>query len=1108
MASISFPGVGFSLESLAQIGASTLRISFTDDPLQSSRTGIHDGLNPSNYSLMGPGANAVLTVSGVNGNNQALDLYLSQQLLPGTWTINVSNVQTISSVNLQSPTQISIDVSAISPPPPLGQGATSPSGYDLLRKFFNPALKGPNWTAYLNGLAAGDDIVKGIAVSAFDQLFRSTASSPYLDQLCADYGDIRPPSLGLSDDLYRRLSIVSSAYKTIGSTMEAVLEIFYGSSATRASIQSSQSAPWDLRDGDQLVVEIDREQLITITLSSKDFSQIGQASAVEMAMSITRGFRAFNSLAYALPVVDPVTNSNYVQIFSPTLGLKGYIAVKGGRIQNVLQFPILVATTQDIGTQWTIEKPTTINGLLPSTARLSWTGGTDPSLQLVQIDDYVNIFGMGFSTTNQGSYTVIAHGIDYVDINLPNAINEVVSQATSSDVLFFTPEEQTINKTKRPAYVATTDILDIVLPTTSEAIVRNAETAAYLHGNISIPILSGSRDSNGILTVNTDGSHGLNVGDWVNLQGLGVDDSTAPAPNWSSVPEFTPTRFSCSCKLQDGRVLVAGGVQLAGALTDAALFDPSDNTWMDVGPMNFARRSATATLLPNGKVLVVGGSVSSTVCELFDPETFTWTTTGSLNSIRVGQSSIYIPYSNSVLAVGGRADESVEFYDINSGSWTLVTSVVSVPRAFASLIANRDGIIFSVGGITSLGGIIVDPTDAIQQIDSYNPFNDVWTKDVATLILSRWQSSNVLVNTGTSGKIYIMGGLDSLGNPLDSVEIFDPATMTVSSGPTMPTAVYGANYDTLLNGTIIVDGGQNTGTGLDPTTSPLQISQIFNPIRNTWAYGAPSPTSPGHSQGTGTTLNDGRFLSTGPNTTPAEVYSPYLGVSASGGINGSFKVLSTPTSSSFTVQQINSETTLLPQGEVQSEEPLDNGISGPFIYDLKTGVAITGIMTTVATDIIGGQSHRSIVVTSTTGFPNSGYLCFDFGYSEQLTPVKYLEILSDTQILMDPTFLFPKTILSGTSVNFIQQNYPFEPSNPGQYGAFYLTTTAAGREAAQDKLKSLVAGGINYKITIEYPGDRGLGNEGYPDSGQPKLSDIVRVYGGDDLTSEVEALEE
>ncbi len=98
MPSISFIGVGFSLESLTQLSATTLRVVFTDYPLQASRTGANDGLNPINYVLTGPGPNAVLTVSGVNGNGQALDLYLAQQLLPGQWTLTVSNVQTISAL--------------------------------------------------------------------------------------------------------------------------------------------------------------------------------------------------------------------------------------------------------------------------------------------------------------------------------------------------------------------------------------------------------------------------------------------------------------------------------------------------------------------------------------------------------------------------------------------------------------------------------------------------------------------------------------------------------------------------------------------------------------------------------------------------------------------------------------------------------------------------------------------------------------------------------------------------------------------------------------------------------------------------------------------------
>ena len=58
--------------------------------------------------------------------------------------------------------------------------------------------------------------------------------------------------------------------------------------------------------------------------------------------------------------------------------------------------------------------------------------------------------------------------------------------------------------------------------------------------------------------------------------------------------------------LPDGKVLVAGGYNRA-YLNSAELYDPLLNTWPTLTSMNTAREYHTATMLPNGKVLVAGG---------------------------------------------------------------------------------------------------------------------------------------------------------------------------------------------------------------------------------------------------------------------------------------------------------------------------------------------------------------------------------------------------------------------------------------------------------------------------------------------------------------------
>src|SRR5438034_7345390 len=77
-----------------------------------------------------------------------------------------------------------------------------------------------------------------------------------------------------------------------------------------------------------------------------------------------------------------------------------------------------------------------------------------------------------------------------------------------------------------------------------------------------------------------------------------------------------------------------GAATLVLGTTKVASAQTTYPSWSYTGNLNIARYGHTATLLQNGKVLVVGGYGGETSAELYDPATGTWSITGSQNTAR------------------------------------------------------------------------------------------------------------------------------------------------------------------------------------------------------------------------------------------------------------------------------------------------------------------------------------------------------------------------------------------------------------------------------------------------------------------------------------------
>ena len=165
--------------------------------------------------------------------------------------------------------------------------------------------------------------------------------------------------------------------------------------------------------------------------------------------------------------------------------------------------------------------------------------------------------------------------------------------------------------------------------------------------------------------------------------------------------------------LPDGRVLITGGQDETGRKLDSAeIYDPATRAFTHAGRMTSPRSDHTATLLPNGLVLIAGGAVSGfpgeapvASAELYDPATDRFTPTGGMSIVRFKHSASLLP-DGRVIVVGGSDArmwggkyDSAEIYDPAAGKFSptgrMSTSRYKIRDAVVPL---RDGRLLVAGG--------------------------------------------------------------------------------------------------------------------------------------------------------------------------------------------------------------------------------------------------------------------------------------------------------------------------------------------------------------------------------------------------------------------------
>lgn len=236
--------------------------------------------------------------------------------------------------------------------------------------------------------------------------------------------------------------------------------------------------------------------------------------------------------------------------------------------------------------------------------------------------------------------------------------------------------------------------------------------------------------------------------------------------------------------LPSGHVLIVGGMTAGGeSVATAELFDPGRNSVEQLPTLAESRASHTATLLPNGNVLIAGGFNGGYVesVEIFDPSTRRFRSGGTLMQARSGHTATLLP-DGRVLFVGGVGTgwtflSSAELYDPASGRSVSVGSM-RVPRESHTATLLADGRVMIIGGHSGRRANM----EVYASAEMYDPRNRRF-EAAGSLATARHKHDAIRM---ADGRVLIIGGADRTDrNHFSSTEIYDPVAATFEQGPSM-----------------------------------------------------------------------------------------------------------------------------------------------------------------------------------------------------------------------------------------------------------------------------------------------------------------------------------
>ena len=363
-----------------------------------------------------------------------------------------------------------------------------------------------------------------------------------------------------------------------------------------------------------------------------------------------------------------------------------------------------------------------------------------------------------------------------------------------------------------------------------------------------------------------DGSSPDDFGYVDQVQYIPVTIPPPPSPGeWTLTGSLAnPTSGQTATLLPNGKVLVAGGVDTNNnPVSYSMLYDPATGTWTGTLPLNQARFNHTATLLTNGLVLVVGGmtnrydaSTAIGTAELYDPTNGTWTMTGSLNTPRYAHTATLLA-NGEVLVAGGQSTNafpnitaSAETFDPGTGLWTPINPMLLQRNSHTATLL-PDGQVLVAGGEVTNRFLVTSESEL------FDPTSGTWAQTGYMPNPLAFHSATLLPD----GQVLVAGGdfEEGFGPTIDLVsssfaQLYDPGTGMWTATTSM-NYVHDHHTATLLtNGVVLIAGG---GTQFGTTTN----CELYEPVSQTWTVAASLIKA--RQTHTATLLPNGEVLATG-----------------------------------------------------------------------------------------------------------------------------------------------------------------------------------------------------------------------------------------------------